>query len=83
MSEVLTKKEFNVYGLKLFKYLDKRFKEVDERLEAHDKRFDEVMGAISNLAGDLKVYHEELLALGHKVDRLERWIHQIAQKLTA
>ena len=60
--------------------MNKRFDDVEKRFDKHDEKFREVMGAISDLAGDIKAYHEELLALGHKVDRLERWIHQIAQE---
>lgn len=64
---------------KLFKHMNQRFDAMSKRFDAHDKRFDDVLGAIADLAADIKTYHEELLALGHKVDRLERWIHQIAQ----
>lgn len=65
---------------KLFVHMNKRFDTMEKRFEKTDQRFDEVMGAIADLAADIKSYHEELLALGHKVDRLERWIHQIAQE---
>ena len=70
----------DVHTLKLFKYLDKRFKVIDRRFDAQDEKIDKIYGTISNLAADLKTYHQELLMLGHKVDRLERWIHQIAQE---
>lgn len=46
----------------------------DENKQAHN----EIQGAISDLGGELKDYHAELLALGNKVDRLERWIQQVA-----
>jgi len=65
---------------KLFGYMQKEFSAVNKKLERQDKRFDEVLGAIAELAADIKTYHQELLVLGHKVDRLERWIHQIAQE---
>ncbi|HET9721871.1 MAG TPA: hypothetical protein VFP32_02465 [Candidatus Saccharimonadales bacterium] len=65
---------------KLYAYMQKEFSAVRDKLEEHDKRFDDVIGAVAELAVDIKSYHEELLALGHKVDRLERWIHQIAQE---
>ncbi len=68
------------FGIQLFKYLYKRFKLIDKKLEEHDKKFSDMLDAVAELAGDIKVYHEELLILGHKVDRLERWIHQIAQE---
>ena len=67
---------------KLFTHMNKRFDAIDKRLDetATKTQVDELLGAVSDLAGDIKSYHEELLALGHKVDRLERWIHQIAQE---
>lgn len=65
---------------KLFSYMQKEFSAVQAKLGEHDKRFDDVLGAVAELAADIKSYHEELLALGHKVDRLERWVHQIAQE---
>jgi len=88
MVQSLTKKDLkdvvdgalDDHTVKLFKYLGGEFKKIDLKFEQQDKRFDDIMGAISDLAGDIKSYHEELLALGHKVDRLERWIHQIAQE---
>ena len=67
---------------KLYTYMQKEFAVLNEKLDqkAEKEQVDELLGAIADLAGDLKNYHAELLALGQKVDRLERWIHQIAQE---
>lgn len=65
---------------KLFNHMNKRFDSMEKRFDAQDEKFKDVLGAIAELAADIKTYHEELLALGHKVDRLERWIHQIAEE---
>lgn len=65
---------------KLFTYMQKEFSVVNSKIDKQNGRFDEVLGAIAELAADVKTYHQELLVLGHKVDRLERWIHQIAQE---
>ena len=70
----------DAHTIKLFKYLGQEFRKVDQRFEETDQKIDGVQSSISGLAADLKTYHEELLALGHKVDRMERWIHQIAQE---
>ena len=37
---------------KLFGYMQKEFSAVNKKLERQDKRFDEVLGAIAELAGD-------------------------------
>ncbi len=65
---------------KLFTHMNQRFDAVDKRFDEQNGKIDEILASISNLAGDLKTYHEELLALGHKVDRLERWILEVANK---
>lgn len=64
---------------KLYKYLQEEFKRVDRRFEQQDQRFDQVMGAVEGLAGLIRDYQEEMLMLTHKVERLEKWIMQVAQ----
>jgi len=67
---------------KLFKHMNSRFDSLEKRLDetATKTQVDKLLGAVADLGANLKSYHEELLALGSKVDRLERWIHQIAQE---
>jgi len=65
---------------KLFKYIEKRFDGVDKHFEqVHDEVAD-LKGAVGELAGQIRDYHQEMIMLTHKVDRLERWIHEIAKK---
>ncbi|MDZ7744283.1 MAG: hypothetical protein U5K77_00775 [Candidatus Saccharibacteria bacterium] len=65
---------------KLFKEVQK----VNTRLEAHAEESRqqhlEINGAIGDLAGQIKDYHQETILLARKVDRLERWIHEIAKQ---
>ncbi len=65
---------------KLFKYMQEFRKEVNERFEHVDKRFDHVQGQIDGLTKLITDYNQEMLMLAHKVDRLEKWINQIAAK---
>lgn len=65
---------------KLFKYIEKRFNEVDKNFELVRSDIRENREAIAELAGQIRDYHEEMIMLGRKVDRLERWIHQIAKE---
>ena len=65
----------------LVKYLDEKFIRID-------KRFDEVKGDFVNLqtsvdayAKKADAYFQEMVMLAHKVDKLEKWIHQIAEKV--
>ncbi len=67
---------------KLFKYVEQEFSKVHARLEktATKKQVDDLTANVDGLAGQIKDYHQELLMLAHKVDRMEQWIHQIAEK---
>lgn len=50
---------------KLFKYMGKRF-------DKNDRDHADMRGAIAELGGQLRDYHQEMILLPHKVDRLER-----------
>lgn len=65
---------------KLFTYMEKRFNSVDDRFDIQDKKIDELTGAIAELGGQLRDYHQEMIMLARKVDRMERWIHEIAKQ---
>jgi len=39
------------------------------------------MTAIDAYAKKADAYFEEMVALSHKVDRHEKWLHQVAEKL--
>ncbi len=65
----------------LVKYLDEKFVRID-------KRFDEMKGDFINLqtsvdayAKKADTYFQEMVMLAHKVDKLEKWIHRIAEKV--
>ncbi|MBP7857460.1 MAG: hypothetical protein WAW63_05035 [Candidatus Saccharimonadales bacterium] len=64
---------------KLFQYIEGFRTEVSQQFEANNHKQDETIAAIAELGGHLRDYHAELLALSSKVDRLERWIQQVAQ----
>jgi len=65
---------------KLFKYVEKRFDSVDKQFEQNRKEHSEMMASIADLSGQIRDYHQELIMMGRKVDRLERWLLQIAQE---
>ena len=59
---------------KLFKYMQEFRKEVDDRFNAHDKRFDEVINLIDGYGGKIDSYAQEMVAMDHKINRLEKYI---------
>ncbi|MCE7936985.1 hypothetical protein DYH10_04345 [Candidatus Saccharibacteria bacterium CPR2] len=72
----MSKDEFT----KLFKYVERRFNEMDRRFDEQNEKIDDIRAGVAELAGQIRDYHQEMIMLAHKVDRLERWIHEIAQK---
>lgn len=65
---------------KLYKYLQDEFKRIDERFEQQTKSIDTLTNAVDAYAKKVDDYTQEMLMLAHKVDRLEKWINQIAAK---
>lgn len=64
---------------RLFKYMQAEFKKIDERFDGVNVRFDTLTNAVDAYAKQTETYMQEMLALAHKVDRLEQWILKIAE----
>lgn len=78
----------------LIQYLDEKFGkvgqqfvEVSEKLDslqenkADKSDVNNLMNSIDAYAKKADDYFQEMVMLAHKVDRLEKWIHQIAEKV--
>lgn len=65
---------------KLFKYMEAFRHDVDKNFEMVRADIRETNMALGELAGQIRDYHEEMIMMGRKMDRLERWIHQIAKE---
>lgn len=65
---------------KLFKHMTDEFSAVQKRFDQQDKKIDDVLSSTDGIAGQLKDYHQEMIMLAHKVDRLEQWILKIAEE---
>lgn len=67
---------------KLFKYMQTEFATVNKKLEntATKEGLNILTNAVDAYAKQNETYMQEMLAVAHKVDRLERWIMQIADK---
>ena len=57
--------------------------EVATKLDLKDLRedFSNLQTSIDAYAKKADTYFQEMLVLAHKVDRLEKWIHQLAERL--
>lgn len=45
------------------------------------KNFSDLLTAVDSYAKKADAYFQEMVMLAHKVDKLDRWIHQIADKI--
>lgn len=66
---------------KLFKYVQRIEKKVDALSEnvATKESVDSLTNAVDAYAKKVETYMQEMLALAHKVDRLEQWILKVAE----
>ncbi len=78
----------------LIEYLDKKFSKTDQKLIELDEGikdvrermatkedFNDLQTSVDAYAKKADAYFQEMVMLTHKVDRLEKWIHQIAEKV--
>ncbi|HYF04972.1 MAG TPA: hypothetical protein VEA59_02260 [Patescibacteria group bacterium] len=66
----------------IFDYIDEALKRQNEHVqEIVRNELVEIKGAIADLAGQIKTYHEEMIVMRHQMDRYDRWFKQIAQKV--
>jgi len=72
----------------LVEYLDKKFANIDRQLlslkenKADKSDTNDLMNAVDAYAKRADTYFQEMVALSHKVDRHEKWFHQVAEKLS-
>lgn len=65
----------------LIKYLDQKFRSVDVRFDEMRKDFSDLQTSVDAYAQKADTYFQEMVMLAHKVDKLDKWIHQIAEKV--
>ncbi|MDO8443501.1 MAG: hypothetical protein Q7S78_00725 [Candidatus Azambacteria bacterium] len=65
----------------LIQYLDDKFTGVDKRLAELDNNFNKLTNAVDAYAQKADTYFQEMVMLSHKVDRHEKWLLEIAEKL--
>ena len=81
------------YG-ELVEYLDQKFGKVDQQfIEVNEKLgslkekkadkedINNLITAIDSYAKKADTYFQEMVMLAHKVDKLDKWIRQIAEKV--
>jgi hypothetical protein len=81
MSEVVTKVELDDFAVKLFKYFDTQFKEVYDEIVGVHSDVHALRGAVDAYAKQVEIYQQKSLVRDAQVERLKRWIEQIAKKV--
>lgn len=63
-----------------FNQQDIRFDRIEERIKHLEVSHDKLVNTIDGFIKRIDDYETELAARDHKIERLERWIEQIAEK---
>ena len=68
---------------KLFTYMEERFDRIDKALEKKAEKLDveRILGTLDALAKRQEIDEEERLVMGHQLERLNQWVHQLAGKI--
>ncbi len=77
--EILDEK-LNDFSVKLLKYLDKRFDDVNQRIDALDEKYVHLMVTLDAFLKRLDDIEKDNYARDHEIERLKRWIEQIAKQ---
>ncbi len=65
----------------LIEYLDGKFSEAEKERADIRNEVKDLRGAVDTYAKKADTYFQEMVALSHKVDRHEKWLRQVADKL--
>lgn len=65
----------------LIEYLDQKFTGIDQQFGDMRADFRQLQDGVDGYAKKADNYFQEMLMLAGKVDRHEKWLHQIAEKL--
>ncbi|HMS23556.1 MAG TPA: hypothetical protein PKB09_02000 [Candidatus Saccharibacteria bacterium] len=60
--------------------VDNRFNKIEEDIADLKRSHDRLVNTIDGFIGRIDKYETELAARDHKIDRLEKWIEQLAKK---
>lgn len=63
--------------------MEERFDRIDKALENKAEKLDveRILGALDALAKRQEIDEAERLVMSHQLERLDRWVHQLADKI--
>ena len=67
---------------RLFKYMEERFDRIDKALadKADKKDVELLLNAVDSFAKRQEINDDERLVMGHQLDKLDQWVHELANK---
>ena len=68
---------------KLFNHMNTRFDSVDNQLEsmATKDEIQAILNRLDSIEKQLEISDDERLVMGHQLDRLDKWTHDLAKKI--
>jgi len=54
---------------------------MDNRFDEMEKQFSDLQTSVDAYAKQSNEYFQEMVMLSHKVNRMEKWMHEIAEKV--
>lgn len=68
---------------KLFKHMNERFDAIDKTLEDTASKSDmkRVFDLLDKVIKQQEIDNDERLVMGYQLERLDRWVHQLAKKI--
>lgn len=68
---------------KLFRYMTERFDKIDQTLErkADATSLDRALALLDKILKQQEVDEDERLVMGHQLDKLDRWVHELADRI--
>ena len=62
-------------------FISNRFDEMSDRFDNLEKMFRDLQGAVDSYAKRADAYFQEMVMLSRQVDRHDKWIRQIAERV--
>jgi len=76
----LTKADLDELAIQIVKMLEPRFQALEHRMDLFDEKLDRLTATLDAFLKRLDDIEKDNLVRDHEIERLKRWVEQIAQK---
>lgn len=84
MSQNVTRKDIDdVLGVLdvIMTRMDERFTKLEENDQKSQKQIQEILDNLDSFVKRQEISDDERIVMGHQLDRLDRWTHELAKKI--